>query len=193
MKKIEALISPEYISHVRDVLESRHIATFMFSNVIAKSADGVHQHVYRGHAHTVEVDSEVKLEAVVQDEEANDAAYAILKAAGSNRVCKPRIFLAPVNQVILPLDDIDAEPDLPLIGLKQPVEASLAACRHSVNPVEYPPTGRPALSTIRKIWHFLAAHFPEDRANESPSVASPSAVDRRWRRAWLSFPWPAAR
>jgi nitrogen regulatory protein P-II 1 len=103
MQKIEAIISSEAISQIRDLLEDRHISNFTFSNVTAKSTNGARQRVYRGVAYEVEFDAGVKLEAVVQDDQATDTAYAILKAAGDPGLsCKPRVLLAPISQLLFP-------------------------------------------------------------------------------------------
>ena len=139
MKKIEALISPEFISPVRDLLEERHISNFLFSNVIARSTAGVRQQVYRGHAYDVDFEAEVKLEAVVQDDQATDTAYAILKAAAGPGVsCKPRVLLAPVNQVIVQLEEAGVEPSPPVGRLKHSVEAAPPPGKPLVNPVDRP-------------------------------------------------------
>ncbi|HKD67383.1 MAG TPA: hypothetical protein VKB84_11120 [Candidatus Binataceae bacterium] len=83
----------------------------MFLNVVAKNATGVHQYVYRGHAYDSEFDPEVKLEALVQDEEANDTAFAILKAAGGTKSSvKAQVVLSPVNQVIFDAVGAAADP-----------------------------------------------------------------------------------
>ena len=47
MKKIEALVGPQSISQIRDLLEDRHISNFFFLNVTAKSGGGPRRHVYR--------------------------------------------------------------------------------------------------------------------------------------------------
>ncbi len=108
MKRIEGLISQESIGQVRDLLESQHISNSLFTSVMAKTGHCGHHHVYRGNAYSVDFDSEVKVEAVVQDDEAMATAYALLKAAGGpGASCKPRVVLTPVNQVFLELDEVN--------------------------------------------------------------------------------------
>ena len=101
MQKIEAIISSEAISQIQALLENRHISNFMFSNVTAKSTNGAHHRVYRGVAYEVEFDAGVKLEAVVQDDQAMDTAQAILKAGGGPPLSfKPQVLLTPISQLL---------------------------------------------------------------------------------------------
>jgi nitrogen regulatory protein P-II 1 len=139
MKKIEALISPESIARVQELMEERHISNFMFSNVIAKPTHCARQQLYRGHAYAVEFDAEVKLEAVVQDDQATDTARAILKAAaGPQPSCKPRVLLTPVSQVMFPLDEISPDHEPPTRGARQPVHSPVRAGARTASAVERP-------------------------------------------------------
>jgi nitrogen regulatory protein PII len=194
MKKLEALISPESMPQVRNVLESRHISNFMFSNVIARSTNGAHQCVYRGHAYELEFDAEVKLETVVQDDQATETAYAILKAAGGSDVsCKPRILLAPVNQVIFQPDEASFDSEPPTTGLKQPVKKPAMASERISSPASGSRISRPAFGVLMKMLRFQTGPSPENRSSEPLSSAARIAVGQDRRPPWpLSF-WLAHR
>jgi nitrogen regulatory protein PII len=193
MKKIEALISRESISQIRNVLESREITNFMLSNVLAKSTSGAH-YVYRGHAYEVEVDAEVKLETVVPDEEATEVAYATLKAAGgAHSSCKPRVLLAPVNQVIIQLDEPTVAPNGPPSGLKQPVETSVRASEPVPNAVTVSHLWHPNFGTLSKMLGWLMGDGAENQSNERIPVATRIAFNRARRRPWLFSLWLAHR
>jgi nitrogen regulatory protein PII len=194
MKKLEALISPESMPQVRNVLESRHISNFIFSNVIARSTNGAHQCVYRGHAYELEFDAEVKLETVVQDDQATETAYAILKAAGGSEVSfKPRILLAPVNQVIFQPDEASFDSDPPTTGLKQPVKMPAMAGERIANPARRSRAWRPAFGALAKILRFQTESSRANRSSEPLPSAARIAVGQDRRPPWpLSF-WLAHR
>ena len=149
---------------MRELLENQHISNFLFTSVVAKTGHCGRQHVYRGHAYSVDFDSEVKVEAVVQDDEALATAYALLKAAGGPAAsCKPRVVLTPVNQVILELDEVNCESDAPTVGSKRCVETPVPVGEEITSPAADLPIGRPALSALTKMRNLLTGCASKDR------------------------------
>ena len=106
MKRIEAVISPDAASAVMEMLSRRAISNFTLYNIMAKDSFNSHIQTYRGVAYAVDLSPEVKVEAVVPDNQATATAHAILDAArGPGRSFKPRVIIAPVTEVILDLHD----------------------------------------------------------------------------------------
>ena len=106
MKKIEAVISPDAAEDVLELLDRRAISNFNLYSIMAKDSLGAHIQTYRGHAYAVDLSPELKLEAVVPDDQVTATAYAILDAArGPGRSFKPRVIITPVTEVILELRD----------------------------------------------------------------------------------------
>src|SRR5271156_2359872 len=106
MKKIEAVISPDAGEEILELFDRRAISNFSLYNIMAKDSLGAHIQTYRGHAYAVDLSPEVKVEAVVPDNQVTATAYAILDAArGPGRSFKPRVTITPVTEVILELRD----------------------------------------------------------------------------------------
>jgi nitrogen regulatory protein PII len=106
MKKIEAVISTDATEAVLQLLDTRSISNFSLYNIMAKDSFGAHIQTYRGHAYAVDLSPEVKIEAVVEDNQATATAYAILDVArGPGRTFKPRVIITPVTEVIIELRD----------------------------------------------------------------------------------------
>jgi nitrogen regulatory protein PII len=104
MKKIEAVISPDAAEDILELFDQRAISNFSVYNIMAKDSLGAHLQTYRGHAYAVDLSPEVKVEAVVPDNQVTATAYAILDAArGPGRSFKPRVIITPVTEVILEL------------------------------------------------------------------------------------------
>jgi nitrogen regulatory protein PII len=174
MKKIEALIGPQSISQIRDLLEDRHISNFLFSNVTAKSGGGPRQHVYRGATYEVEFNDCVKLEAVVEDDRATDIAHAILRAAGGSRAsCEAQVLIAPVNEIMFQPDEVGN--DAWATG-GQRAEAVLSASTSIINPSDRQRRWRPAFNLLAKMRRFLAPSASANPANESSFSARRTTV-----------------
>jgi nitrogen regulatory protein PII len=194
MKKIEAFISPESMSSVSNVLEARRVTDFMFSNVIGRSTNGTHHCVYRGNKYEVELDPEVKLETVVRDDEASELAYAILKAAGGSQAsCKPRVLLAPVNQVVFQVVEPALDANQSTKSLMQPVERLVKASERIANAINSQPVHGPARVTMPKLPRSVPGFAREDRSNAHFSLATRIVFGRGRRRPWLFSLRPAHR
>jgi nitrogen regulatory protein PII len=100
MKKIEAVISSDAAEDVLELLDRQGISNFSLSNIMAKDSLGAHIQTYRGHAYAVDLSPEVKVEAVVPDNQVTATAYAILNAArGPGHSFKPRIIITQVTKL----------------------------------------------------------------------------------------------
>jgi nitrogen regulatory protein P-II 1 len=107
MKKIEAVVSSNAVDSVVELLDRRAISNFSLQNIMAKDTVGAHTQMYRGLAYAVDLSPEIKVEAVVPDDQVSATAYAILEAArGPGHAFNPRVIITPVAEVILELHDL---------------------------------------------------------------------------------------
>jgi nitrogen regulatory protein PII len=169
MKKLEAVIAGDAVSRVTEVLESRGVSHFMFNNVMARDISGGHFGMYRGHAYELELSEEVKLEAVAPDEQASEIAYAVLDAArGPGRSYRPRVTLAPINEVIIELSEPAAD------TLNGEAYRRTPHAQPTRTPSVLPPPLQPSLlklvffrSLAQRAKRFLSVHFAPPHANAS--------------------------
>jgi nitrogen regulatory protein PII len=104
MEKLEALIAPDAIDRVVEMLEQQNVSDLVITDVAARDLRGAHIQTYRGHSYTIDSNPEVKIEAVVPDNLASETAYAILNAArGPRRSGPARVLVAAVSEVIFDL------------------------------------------------------------------------------------------
>jgi nitrogen regulatory protein P-II 1 len=107
MKKIEAVVSSNAVDSVVELLDRRAISNYSLFNITAKDAVGAHTQMYRGLAYAVDLSPEIKVEAVVPDDQVSATAYAILDAArGPGHAFNPLVIITPVAEVILQLHDL---------------------------------------------------------------------------------------
>jgi nitrogen regulatory protein PII len=174
MKKLEALIGPDALDRVVEMLEQRNISNLMISDVAAKDLRGAHIQTYRGHAYAVDTNPEVKVEAVVPDNLASATAYAILNSArGPGRSCRARVLVAPVNEVIFELADDSAQ-------ARHDSDASLCEnAAQSLNPSRTPPAAQPQSarasfprSAVTWAKAFLARHWHWGLATAPPRLSA---------------------
>ncbi len=132
MKKVEALISPESIDDVRELLDGFNVSNFAFANVLTNPGRESRQRLYRGHSYTPEFDREVKMEAVVGDYEVSEIVHALLKVIGGSGPGKRRIVLTPVSEVIFEADEFSSapprsdSPQAPRVGIEQRPSETIA-------------------------------------------------------------------
>lgn len=100
MIKIEALIRPQKLDDVTAALAEIGIKGLTVSEVRGSGKQkGFTQH-YRGAEYTVNLLQKVKVEVVVQDEEANAIVEAITRSAQTGEIGDGKIFVVPVADVI---------------------------------------------------------------------------------------------
>jgi nitrogen regulatory protein P-II 1 len=160
MKKLEAVIGPDAIDRVVEMLEQRNISNLIITHVTAKALRGAHIQTYRGHAYAVDLNPEVKVEAVVPDNLASETAYAILNTArGPGHSCQASVLVAPVSEVIFDLADNGAH------ALNYSDDCLRQNAAESLNPsrttsAAEPQSARTSLSRSLVTWTkgFLARH-----------------------------------
>jgi nitrogen regulatory protein P-II 1 len=100
MKLITAVVKPHKWEDVREALE-----TFGVTGITVTEASGFgrqkgHTEVYRGAEYDVTLVPKIRLEVVVDDEDAADVVGVIAKAAQTGKIGDGKIWVVPVDAVV---------------------------------------------------------------------------------------------
>jgi len=100
MKKIEAIIKPFKLDHVKEKLTSFGVNGMTVSEVKGFGRQKGHQEIYRGAEYQIDFVSKVKVEVVVEDEKVKNIVEAIIAAASTGKIGDGKIFVFPVEDAI---------------------------------------------------------------------------------------------
>ena len=100
MKKIEAIIRPEKLEHVRQALEKVGCSGLMISEIEGHGKQkGVVQQ-WRGEKYKVELVPKIKIEIVAKDMEVEPITKTIIENAKTNEVGDGKIFIWDIGNAI---------------------------------------------------------------------------------------------
>jgi nitrogen regulatory protein P-II 1 len=100
MKKLEAIIKPHKLEEVKDALEAVGVAGMTVSEVRGFGRQKGHTEIYRGSEYKVDFMPKLKLELVVDDDMAEAAESAIVKAARTGKIGDGKVFTYDVGSVV---------------------------------------------------------------------------------------------
>jgi nitrogen regulatory protein P-II 1 len=100
MKKIEAIIRPEYLDKVRVSLQEKGIVGMTVEEVQGRGRQKGVCLQWRAGEYCVEFLSKIKVDMVVDDKDVEPAIAAITEAARTGKNGDGKIFIYPVEQVI---------------------------------------------------------------------------------------------
>jgi nitrogen regulatory protein P-II 1 len=100
MKRIEAIVRPEKLEAVKDVLASLGHSGMTVSEARGQGIQRGITQQWRGEEYHVDLLPKISIMAVVHDHEASDIIDAIVKAARTDRIGDGKIFVSPVEDVI---------------------------------------------------------------------------------------------
>ncbi len=100
MKKIEAIIRPEKITHVKAALEEKGFVGLTVTEVKGRGRQGGIMQRWRGREYRVDLLPKTKIELVVDDKDVEKVLATILDEAKTGNVGDGKIFVYPVEQVI---------------------------------------------------------------------------------------------
>ena len=100
MKKIEAVIKPFKLDEVREALSELGVTGLTVTEVKGFGRQKGHTELYRGAEYVVDFLPKVKIEIVLQEELAERAIEAIVKAARTGKIGDGKIFVSSVEQVV---------------------------------------------------------------------------------------------
>ncbi|MEM6713330.1 MAG: P-II family nitrogen regulator [Pseudomonadota bacterium] len=100
MKKIEAIIKPFKLDEVKEALQDVGLQGITVVEAKGFGRQKGHTELYRGAEYVIDFLPKVKIEVVVNDDQADDAVEAIRKAAETGRIGDGKIFVSAIEQAI---------------------------------------------------------------------------------------------
>jgi nitrogen regulatory protein P-II 1 len=100
MKKIEAIIRPEFLQEVQDALDALGVSGLSLTEVMGCGRSRGYAEHYRGTVANISLLPKLKIETVVPDEIADGAVDAIVRAAHTGEVGDGRVFVYDVEQAV---------------------------------------------------------------------------------------------
>lgn len=97
MKLIKSIVRPNRVDDVRAALEAMNVPGMTVTEVRGHGRQKGHTAIYRGKEYTVTLLPKVEIEVVVQDNIAEEAIAAIVKAARTGEIGDGRVFVSHVE------------------------------------------------------------------------------------------------
>jgi nitrogen regulatory protein P-II 1 len=99
MKLITAIIKPFKLDDVKAALEAFGIQGMTVSEASGYGRQRGHTEVYRGAEYTVDLVPKVRLEVLVEDDDADSVIDVVVKAAQTGRIGDGKVWSVPVDVV----------------------------------------------------------------------------------------------
>lgn len=100
MKKIEAIIKPFKMEHVKEALAEIGIEGMTVTEVKGFGRQKGHTEIYRGSEYTVDFLPKVKVEIVVSEENVKRVTETVIKAAKTGKIGDGKVFILPIEEAI---------------------------------------------------------------------------------------------
>jgi nitrogen regulatory protein P-II 1 len=100
MKLVTAVIKPHKWEDARAALETVGVTGMTVSEVSGYGRQKGHTEVYRGAEYDIALVPKIRVEIVVNDEDADAVVKAIVDSAATGRIGDGKVWVAPVEQVV---------------------------------------------------------------------------------------------
>ena len=100
MKKVEAIIKPFKLEEVKEALAEVGVQGMTVTEVKGFGRQKGHTEIYRGSEYTVDFLPKVKIEIIVDDDQADSVAEVIVKSANTGKIGDGKVFISGVDQAI---------------------------------------------------------------------------------------------
>jgi len=100
MKKIEAIIKPFKLDDVKEALNEIGIKGMTISEVKGYGRQKGHKEIYRGAEYVVDFIPKIKLEIIVDADQADQVVAKIKESAYTGKIGDGKIFVLPIEEVI---------------------------------------------------------------------------------------------
>jgi nitrogen regulatory protein P-II 1 len=100
MKLITAILKPYKLDDVKNALQAAGVSGMTVSEASGFGRQMGHTEVYRGADYTVDLVPKVRLELLVDDEQAESFVVVIVKAASTGSIGDGKVWTTSVDQVI---------------------------------------------------------------------------------------------
>lgn len=99
MKLVTAVIKPFKLDDVKNALEAYGIHGLTVSEASGYGRQRGHTEVYRGAEYTVDLVPKVRVEVLVDDDDADSVVDVIVKSAQTGRIGDGKVWMIPVDSV----------------------------------------------------------------------------------------------
>ncbi len=100
MKIVTAIVKPFKLADVKAALQEFGIRGLTVSEASGCGRQGGHTEVYRGAEYVVDLVPKVRLEVVVDDEDAGDVVDVIQRSAYTGRIGDGKIWVSPIETLV---------------------------------------------------------------------------------------------
>ena len=100
MKLITAIIKPFKLEDVKEALTAFGITGITVSEASGFGRQGGHTEVYRGAEYTVDLIPKIRLEVLVDGNEAEKVIDVIVKAASTGAIGDGKVWSSPVDNIV---------------------------------------------------------------------------------------------
>ena len=100
MKLITAIIKPFKVDEVKEALRAFGVNGMTVSEASGFGRQRGHKEVYRGAEYTVDLVPKIRLEVLVDDQEAEGVIDVIVKSASSGSIGDGKVWVTPVETVV---------------------------------------------------------------------------------------------
>ena len=100
MKLITAVIKPFKLDEVKSALEAYGIHGLTVSEASGYGRQKGHTEVYRGAEYTVDLVPKIKVEILVEEDDAQSVVDVIVKTAQTGRIGDGKVWTVPVDTVV---------------------------------------------------------------------------------------------
>jgi len=100
MKLVTAVIKPFKLDDVKSALESFGVTGLTVSEASGYGRQRGHTEVYRGAEYTVDLVPKVRVEVLVDDDDADDVIEVIVKSSQTGKIGDGKVWSVPVDAVV---------------------------------------------------------------------------------------------
>jgi nitrogen regulatory protein P-II 1 len=100
MKLVVAVVKPFKLDDVKEALKTLGVHGMTVSEVQGFGRQRGHTEVYRGAEYEVEFVPKVRLEIVVDDDQAEAVTSAVVDSAGTGKIGDGKVWILPVEEVV---------------------------------------------------------------------------------------------
>ena len=100
MKLITAIIKPFKLDEVKTALRDAGVVGMTVSEVRGFGRQGGHTETYRGTEYQVDLLPKVRIETVVDDDDAADIVETIVAAASTGKIGDGKVWVSPIEEMV---------------------------------------------------------------------------------------------